>query len=304
MGDSYLRERLDTLLERQNADGGWGYVPGKQSWTEPTAYAMLALEGEPGANEALEKAWKLLRSWQFADGGWRPSADIEQSSWVTALAVTLHCARGAEDQGFLDGVGWLLETRGAEGSWLNRLFYNLGSRTIDSNPSLQGWPWLPGTGSWVEPTSHALVALRHAARPLRDSGFPKYKQLTARVRLAERMIEQRRAVDGGWNYGNRTVLGEELPSCPESTGLALLGMQGCPDFDAGGAIDVARRQIEETRSPLARAWLAIGLRIYGIALSEAVIRAEELSVYTHVTALEVLSAHPDRYRLLAAKGVA
>lgn len=297
----YLLTRRNALLRHQNADGGWGYLPGKQSWTEPTVYATLALDGEAGAEEALERAWRVIRSWQMPDGGWKPAANIEQSSWVTALAVTLHSVRGVHDDAFLGGVDWLVETRGAEGGWIGQLLYKLGSRRIDSDPSLRGWPWLPGTGSWVEPTSHALVALRRASRPARESGYAEYEELVARVRLAERMIEQRRAVDGGWNYGNRTVLGEELPSYPESTGVALLGMLGCEDFDPSGAIALARQQYQNARSPLARAWLAIGLRNHRVGLPEPGVVSEEPSGYIHVTALEILAAHPTNYQLLAAE---
>ena len=52
------------LRQTQNADGGWGYFPGKQSWLEPTFYAAVALAGEAGA----DRAWALLKTWQNADG--------------------------------------------------------------------------------------------------------------------------------------------------------------------------------------------------------------------------------------------
>src|SRR5262249_7832684 len=81
--------RLAALRSTQNPDGGWGYFRGKQSWLEPTAYAALALHGEPAA----DRAWALLKSWQTKDGGWRPSADVQITHWDTALCVTLAAAR-------------------------------------------------------------------------------------------------------------------------------------------------------------------------------------------------------------------
>ena len=49
-GSSYLQARLETLRRSQNPDGGWGYFARKASWLEPTAYAALALHGEPAAD--------------------------------------------------------------------------------------------------------------------------------------------------------------------------------------------------------------------------------------------------------------
>ena len=46
MVQDYLRPRLEVLRNNQNPDGGWAYFPGKRSWLEPTAYALLALHQE------------------------------------------------------------------------------------------------------------------------------------------------------------------------------------------------------------------------------------------------------------------
>jgi len=61
--------RLGLIETAQNADGGWGYFPGKESWLEPTVYALLALAGEPHARPAMGRATRLLRSWELGSGG-------------------------------------------------------------------------------------------------------------------------------------------------------------------------------------------------------------------------------------------
>jgi hypothetical protein len=129
--------------------------------------------------------------------------------------------------------------------------------------------------------------------------------------MGQKMMRQRRAVDGGWNYGNRIVLGEELPSYPETTGLALVGMLGCKDFNAAGALAVAQRQYEQTRSPLARAWLAIALRNHdaavpghGAELPETEAATAVPPRHVHLAALEALAAPGGNHALFAALGVA
>jgi hypothetical protein len=250
-----LRQRLDFLLRTQNDDGGWGYFPGKRSWLEPTAYAMLALDGR-GDRAALDRAWRLVEGWQLPDGSWRPGADVAgPGTWVTALGVHLSCARGQFDEHFSSGVRWLLGTQGREGNWLGRLVALIQPGGPDNDVTHHGWPWLRGTSSWVEPTAQAIVALRLAAT--------HYPSLDDRVRDAEELILTRKCRDGGWNYGSRRALGIDLSSYPETTGVALVGLQARAS-ELGEEIHHARALFEQSRSRLARAWLSIALRNLGV----------------------------------------
>src|SRR6266851_1411132 len=95
-----------TLAAAQNADGGWGYFPGKQSWLEPTVYALLALSAQSG-EPAFARGWRLIRSWELPGGGWRGCAAVNEAHWATSLVVTLHAALGVYDAAFDRGVAWL-----------------------------------------------------------------------------------------------------------------------------------------------------------------------------------------------------
>ncbi len=255
VGEVYLDVRLELLRRAQNADGGWGYFPGKQSWLEPTCYAILALRGRD--DRAAARGWNLVRSWQLPDGSWRPAGQVQTESWGTALGVTLATVFGASDASFTKGLAWLLETVGADSGWLNRIVTHLHLSGVDSDSSLEGWPWKPGTAAWIEPTAHTLVALKKA------SMHAPSDTLHRRVRVGEEMILNRRCADGGWNYGNRAVLNVDLPSYPETTAVALLGLQGRPRKELAPALALAQKLAGQTRS-LARAWLSICLRIYGL----------------------------------------
>lgn len=240
------------LRQTQNEDGGWGYFPRKHSWLEPTFYAAVALAGEPAA----DRAWTLLKSWQGADGGWRPSADVEVPSWGTSLCVSLAQSRGEFGEPFQKGVSWLLGSAGIEGPWWQRLLF----RTKlfgepDRNFDLKGWPWKPDTASWVEPTAHAIVALKQAAVKVSSA------KLQDRVRMGEGQLFDVRCRDGGWNYGSHAALQVDLVAFPETTALALIGLQGQPDLQK--SLDLAARMAGETTSPLARAWLTIALKLHG-----------------------------------------
>ena len=290
MGES-LGQRLDFLRRTQNEDGGWGYFPGKRSWLEPTAYAMLALDGQADRT-LLDRAWRLVQSWQLVDGSWRPGADVAgPGTWVTALGVHLCCARGSFDDRCGRGVAWLLGTQGRECNWLARFIGVIQAGGGDNDVSHRGWPWLRGTTSWIEPTAQTIVALRMAE--------PHYPGVADRVADAEEQLLSRRCRDGGWNYGSRRALGIDLPSYPETTALALLGLQARSDA-VREEIAHARTLLAGTHSRLARAWLAIALQMHG---EQAAAPGDEPDGDILLAALEGI-AHPDgnRWAFRAAGG--
>ncbi|MBI2689981.1 MAG: terpene cyclase/mutase family protein [Acidobacteria bacterium] len=289
MPGTFRAQRVDALIASQNADGGWGYFAGKRSWLEPTAYGLLALYDQMNSPH-WKRGWDLVRSWQLPDGSWRPNGQVSESHWSTALAVTLHCARKQFDAPFRRGVEWLLEQRGEESTTLARFLGIFMENHIGHDRKFAGWPWLPGTTSWIEPTSHALVALKRSAPEFGGS------ELRRRVTLAEGMILRRRCSDGGWNYGSRAALGIDLPSYPETTALALLGLQSCPEADLSKDLIRARELWQQCEARLGRAWLAVSLRNFGVDLPE-----DDKPIYRNdilATALEALSAPNGGHSLL------
>lgn len=289
VGESYLASRLDRLRKTQNPDGGWGYFAGKKSWLEPTVYAALALHGEPAAN----RAWSLALSCQQLNGSWRPSADVAIDNSATALCVTLACVRGDFGEPFHRGVGWLLSTVGVENTMKKRAISAV-ARVFgikpDRDPSLTGWPWKPDESSWVEPTCHSLVALKKASANF--SG----QLLRERVRLGEAQLFDVRCKDGGWNYGAPASLGMDLPSYPETTALALMGLQGRSGI--GSIVDLGCRLLSGSPSPLAQAWLRIALAVNGATAPRP---AGEISSDILITALEALATPEGNHDLLKAR---
>ena len=268
---------MRTLEETQNPDGGWGYFPGKQSWLEPTFYAAVALAGDVAA----DRAWELLKSWQAPDGGWRPSAEVQIASWSTSLCVTLAQSRGEFGEPFQKGVAWLLGSAGIEGPWWQRVLFATGLfGSPDRTFGLKGWPWKPDTASWVEPTSHAIVALKQASAKISSS------RLHERITSGEAQLLDVRCSDGGWNYGSHRALEVDLVAFPETTALALIGLQGHPDL--GKSLELAARMAAETTSPLARSWLTIALRLHGAQVPRSLASIAE-SPETMITALNLIA---------------
>ena len=77
------------------------------------------------------------------------------------------------------------------------------------------WPWVLGTHSWIEPTAFNVLALKAAGR----GEHP-------RTREAVRLLVDRLLPTGGCNYGNTTVLGQQLRPHLAPTGLVLLSLAG------------------------------------------------------------------------------
>lgn len=245
--------RLALLRAAQNADGGWGYFKGKQSMLEPTVYALLAFAGREGRSAAFVRGGRLLASWQLADGSWPASSVVNEPHWATSLVIRLRCAAGVFDEGFINAVDWLVALTGYESRPLARLAHWLRPSLVEFDSALTGWPWQPRTTAWIEPTAHAVMALRQVVKHARDS--EKLKAMASRIDTGQRMLLERRCRDGGWNYGNRRVLGVDLPSYPETTALALMALDGHAAMDWGREARHVEQLLQTTRSPLARAWL-------------------------------------------------
>lgn len=252
---------------------------------EPTTYALLALHGVAGAGLSINRGRTLITSWRQADGSYRPAAQVQQSTWVTALGVLVASIYGEHDQANARSLAWLLDQHGAESRLAARLanFFHLTNIKLDlAHP---GWPWFPGNSSWIEPTCHTLLALKKAVTLQRSY------RLLSRIQEGEIMVLSRRCSDGGWNAGTPVTLSYDLRSYPESTALALLGLQGHPANAFPQALQVAEVMHRNTKSSLARAWLAIALRAYGRQPAAPV---EDLSSSRDIllTALQAIG-HPE-----------
>jgi len=140
-----------------------------------------------------------------------------------------------------------------------------------------------------------VIALRQTSARIAGTDKVLAKQLAERVQIGETQILSVRGEDGGWNYGNPKAIGIELPSYPETTALALVGLQSRSDLDS--AFHFAQTTIGQTPSPLARAWLSIALRLHGAQAPEI---TSEPSKDIMITAIEALSAAEGNWKLLKA----
>jgi hypothetical protein len=219
----------------------------------------------------------LLSRWQTPAGAWIESPRAPRESWATALAVVLKCARGEYDDSWRRAVAWLAQRRAWTGQapgWIDRLLRR--NLVVDQDQTLAGWPWTAGTAGWIEPTAHAVRAL-DLSRP--RAGLAGLRQ---RAEEGVRMILDRQCRDGGWNYGNKRVLGEDLESFPESTALGLIGLcgRGGPQVERG--IRCALGHWKRGPRGLAQALLRIAFRMHGVEFDD---RPVEVSERTETTVL-------------------
>jgi hypothetical protein len=232
-----------SLLDRhRNGDGGFGARAGQPSEPEPTALAALSLRDD--------RAKRWLVEHQREDGSLSIEAGPYVNDSATALAA-LAFDPGSDRELALD---YLEASRAARVG-------STAATPIDA--SAIGWAWATGTASWVEPTARALWALRVAR--------PSSPELAEAVGL----LRDRESVGGGWNYGNRVVLGEDLPPFAQTTAIALIGLSGYDaDLEARGLRVLRRLWRIESAGGLSLATTLVAFRVLGEA-TEAVRSALE-----------------------------
>ena len=201
------------LLSGRNADGGWGYYPGKASRLEPTCWALLALGSQNDAKPLRESAASWLVGCQRPQG-WL----VETSEWPVNIAFNslaaftlLHHRDLATDDVRRRLLSALLASKGIAAP---------ASDTMRQDNSLQGWSWTDATFSWVEPTCWGLLAFKKA----RVAGLAD-ANAQSRIAEAERLLIDRSCRPGGWNFGNSNVMAQDLRPYVPTTALGLLAMQ-------------------------------------------------------------------------------
>jgi hypothetical protein len=238
------------LIDGRNSDGGWGYGRGKASRLEPTALALVALDA---AGERVDAS--VLRRWPRSGALLvdPPSGQVNIAhnaiAAVAAQVPSLGIADLAEDV-----VDALVALRGVKLQ---------PSPAFKQDNALQGWPWLDGTFSWVEPTAWALLAVK------RSTVVPARAGVAGRVDQAERLLANRACVHGGWNYGNAIVFGNELFAYVPTTALALLAMQDkAAEPTVARSLTWLRDHRLAERSGLALALTRIALALHRVAADD------------------------------------
>ena len=232
-----------TLVRARNADGGWGFLPGKASRLEATCWAALALHD----GKRSDLATNALRDWPTKDGlllerrDGEPNYAFHGVGLLTLLACGVdHASGNATLAAALQGV----QGRTAKNYEILR-----------QDNTLIAWSWVPNTMSWIEPTSWCLLALKKWRR-ISGSRLDE-----GRVDQAERFILDRTCSVGGWNHGNPHVLGKDLRPYVPTTAIALLAMQDkrtIPDVQRSLTYLEGHALAERTASSLALTACAFG----------------------------------------------
>lgn len=257
MRTEWIARARKELRNRRGPEGGWGYRRGGTPAAEPTAIAALALlsTGDDRAGD-LGSAGDWLARHQHK-GGSVPAAPGESApGWTTPYALLAWQQIGGHDEPRQLARDWLLRVAGKRMPRTQETGILLGH-----DPTLIGWPWVVGTHSWLEPTAMAILALRGE----RLGDHP-------RVRAGLEVVVDRAIPAGGWNYGNKSVFGQDLRPQPGPTGLALLALAGGAPGDSrviGPAIDYLRRVLPTTRAAASIGWGVLGLRAHDVAPIEA-----------------------------------
>ncbi|MEX2119107.1 MAG: hypothetical protein WD847_05825 [Pirellulales bacterium] len=281
MSSSWITPLLDAL----GREAGWSYRPGGPAATEVMALATLALAGHQ-RHAAAGRVARRLAALQAGDGSLGITASQRDPHWPTGLAVLAWSVAdepgtrqpGGFWQANVDrAVAWILSTRGET---LPK------APDLGHDPTLEGWSWVEGTHSWIEPTAINLLALKATGR----TGHPRARQ--AALLLVDRMF-----ASGGCNYGNTIVLGQRLLPHVEPSGLALLALAGEHDERRriAASLDYVEANLSAATTSMSLAHGLIGLAAHGRLIPRASSWLEQAArkrrgLGPHQSALLVLAA--------------
>jgi hypothetical protein len=224
--------------------GGVPYYKGGDPSAEPTFLAALALFASGAPAERAKPLLSWAQTLQNMDGSVSVNPGHRgQGLWLTAQAAIVFHHYGFKEN-LKRAQDFLLFLR---------------SITIPNDPRLKqdntlaGWPWVPGTFGWVEPTAWSLIALHLSGQ-------------AGHLRAVEgrKMLLDRRIPSGGWNYGNPNLDDKELLPFWDTTGLALTALCGQADVaQIRPSLDLVEKRQDKIESLCGLAWAVISLQAYG-----------------------------------------
>ena len=256
---------LPFLRTAQNSDGGWGFHRSAASRAESTCWALFALmESSQQSTEdraIFERGRVFLASSQLADGSWPATSGDTTGSWVTSLCCWTLLASGDHSTMVQSGLRWICDDWPSDSSPWRRFLARFASdhNVAPVNYRYRGWSWTPGTSSWVEPTSFALLALESAESGQQAPGAAAKR----RRQLGTSLLYDRLCPGGGWNAGNPMVYGVPGEPLAGPTVWALLALHGEPArAENVSSLEWLERAVVGIRSPGSLALAKIGLAPY------------------------------------------
>jgi len=290
------------LLSRQLPCGGWVALAGSsQPALEPTTLSFLAL-GTEFNRAARDHARQFLLGNQNPNGSWPAFlGDDKEGSWVTSLVLIALREIVEDTPARLKGFAWLSKSAGRESNWLWKWKFRTTDRHVQFDPDKFGWPWLPGTNSWVVPTASAILAIR---------GLPctcGIESIDFRLQKGIEMLLDRVCPDGGWNAGNGVVYGVRVAPHPDDTAIALLSLTSQAREPAvQKSVDWLEQAAPRLAAPWSLAWAVLALTAYGRPVSplvDALVGFPELDQIEDTSTLALVLLALDPSRGLAAFGV-
>jgi Prenyltransferase and squalene oxidase repeat len=240
---------------RMSHNGGWACGIGTRAAIETTCYASMAL-AENQTRTRLKAIDVLLRT-QNPDGSWPAfEGDDPEGCWTTSLALIAFRCLGLSGEPVDKAVQWLLDNKGREGHWFWKWKFRTVDRAVQFNPDKYGWPWFPGTVSWVIPTAFSLIALEQSA-PCCGA-----EPVVNRIQLGTEMLRDRACPQGGWNAGNGIVFGSALIPHIDTTAIALLALTEDSDAAAVQGLNWLRHASVDCSSAYSLAWSAIAFSVH------------------------------------------
>jgi hypothetical protein len=259
--ESWKERARRELIELRRGPCTWSYRRAHVRAVEPTVLSCLGLLASAGADSLASEiatgrqAAEWLAKFQRPDGSLAVAQGLESPGWATPYGLLLWSTLAGHLESRRRALDWLLREKGAT---LPRA--QGADNVIGHDPSLVGWPWVPETHSWVEPTGLSILALCRA-------GVTGHSRVAAGIDL----ILDRALENGGWNCGNKSVFGTELRPQPAPTGLALLALAATGNRSAavGRAVAYLRSTLCDLRAPVSVGWGVLGLRAHDALPREA-----------------------------------